>query len=57
MAKKKEKKQVLERTFNVPLRKEFMKVPRYRRANKAVKALKEFIELIMGFLKFIPIFS
>ncbi len=38
-----EKKIVLERSYNVPLRKEFMKAPRYKRAKKAVKALKEFI--------------
>ena len=33
----------LERTYNVPLRKEFMKVPRYKKTNKAVKALREYI--------------
>ena len=33
----------LERTYNVPLRKEFLKVPKYKRAKKAVKALKEFL--------------
>jgi large subunit ribosomal protein L31e len=43
MAKTKEAKKVLERTYNVPLRKEWIKVPRYKRAKKAVKALKEFI--------------
>ncbi len=45
MAKKKEEKSniVLERIYNVPLRKEFQKVPRYKRAKKAVKALKEFL--------------
>lgn len=32
-----------EREYIVPLRKEFRKVPEYKRANKAVKALKEFI--------------
>lgn len=44
MAKKEEKqKTVLERVYNVPLRKEFQKAPPYRRAKKAVTALHEFI--------------
>lgn len=43
MAKKPETKPVLERTYNVPLRKEWLKSPRYRRSKKAVTALKEFI--------------
>jgi len=42
MAEKKEKQEI-EREYNVPLRKEFMKVPRGKRTNKAVRALKEFI--------------
>ena len=44
MAKKekKEAKTVMERTYNVPLRKEFMKSPRWKRTKKAVKALREF---------------
>src|SRR3989344_5652234 len=33
----------LERTYNVPLRKEYMKAPRWNRSKKAVKALKEFL--------------
>ena len=33
----------LKRTYNVPLRKEFLKVPKYKRAKKAVKALKQFL--------------
>jgi len=41
--KKQEPKSVLEREFNVPLRKGWLKVPRYKRANKAVKTLKEFL--------------
>ena len=32
-----------ERIYNVPLRRECMKVPRYKRARKGVVALKEFI--------------
>jgi large subunit ribosomal protein L31e len=43
MAKKTEKKVVLERSYNVPLRKEFAKVANYKRAKKAMKALKEFL--------------
>lgn len=43
MADKKEKKTTVERTYNVPLRKEWLKVPRYKRSKKAVKALKEFL--------------
>jgi len=33
----------LERDYNVPLRKEFLKVPKYKRSKKAVMALKQFI--------------
>ncbi len=33
----------LERIYNVPLRKEFMKAPKYKRAKKAVTALKQFL--------------
>lgn len=33
----------LERVYNVPLRKEFMKTPKYKRTMKAVKALREFL--------------
>jgi len=45
MAKTKqtEPKQVLEREYIVPLRKGWLKVPEYKRANKAIKTLKEFI--------------
>jgi len=46
MAKKKEGKKaniILERTYNVPLRKEFMKSPRWKRTKKAVSALKKFL--------------
>ncbi len=32
-----------ERTYNVPLRKEFRKVPRWRKTKKAVTALREFL--------------
>ena len=34
---------MVERTYNVPLRKEWLKVPKYKRAKKAVKALKQFL--------------
>jgi|TARA_B100001964_G_scaffold200069_1_gene226767 large subunit ribosomal protein L31e len=44
MAKKEETtKIVLERTYNVPLRKEFQKVANWRKTEKAVTALKQFI--------------
>jgi large subunit ribosomal protein L31e len=33
----------IEREYVIPLRKEWMKVPRYRKTNKAVKAVKEFL--------------
>lgn len=41
--KTKETKKILERVYTVPLRKEWLKTPKYKRAKKAVKALKEFI--------------
>lgn len=41
--KKKEPKVVLERQYIVPLRSEWLKVPKHKRANKAVKALKQFM--------------
>ena len=31
----------LERSYTIPLRREFLKVPKYKRANKAIKTLKE----------------
>lgn len=34
---------IIERTYNVPLRREFLKSPRYRRAKKAIIVLKSFI--------------
>jgi len=45
MAKKKETgpKVELEREYVVPLRKGFLKVPKYKRATKAIKTLKEFL--------------
>ena len=39
----KEKTPLIERIYNIPLRKEFLKVPKYKRTNKAVKAIKEFL--------------
>ncbi len=47
MAKKKEtekKKVILEREYNVPLRKEFLKVQNNRKAKKAINALRQFIQ-------------
>ena len=44
MAKKEEApKTVLERVYNVPLRKEYQKAPNWKRTPKAVKALRQFI--------------
>ena len=48
MAEKKDKKKeeaeiILERVYNVPLRREWLKSPKYKRAKKAITALKEFI--------------
>ena len=33
----------IERTYNVPLRKEFQKVPRWKKTKKAVTALRQFL--------------
>ena len=41
MAKKEIK--MIERTYNVPFRKEFQKVPRWQKSQKAVKALRQFL--------------
>jgi large subunit ribosomal protein L31e len=42
--KKTEKKgERVERIYTIPLRKEWMKVPRYKRAKKTLKAIKEFM--------------
>ena len=38
-----ENKILFEREYVVPLRREWLKVPKYRRAKKAVRALKEFM--------------
>ncbi|MEK6873629.1 MAG: 50S ribosomal protein L31e [Nanoarchaeota archaeon] len=43
MAKADSKKTVIEREYTIPLRREFMKVPRHKRTPKAVKAVKQFI--------------
>jgi len=45
MAEKKEKEKaiVLERIYNVPLRREWLKVPMHKRAKKSVKALRQFL--------------
>jgi len=34
---------MLERTYNVPLRREWLKAPKYKRAKKAVTALRQFL--------------
>lgn len=43
MAEEKQNKIMFEREYVVPLRREWLKVPMYRRTKKAVKALKEFM--------------
>jgi len=43
MAKKEETKIVLDRVYNVPLRREFQKVASWRRTEKAVTALRQFV--------------
>jgi large subunit ribosomal protein L31e len=35
---------VEQKEYNIPLRKEFLKVPKYKRAKKAVTALKQFLQ-------------
>ena len=43
MAKTKPAEKTLERTYNIPLRKEYMKAPRWNRTKKAVTALRQFL--------------
>jgi len=43
MAKKTEEK-LLERVYNIPLRKEFRKVPRWKKTKKATTALRQFLQ-------------
>ena len=43
MAKTKTTEKTVERTYNVPLRKEYMKAPRWNRTKKAVTALRQFL--------------
>ena len=43
MAKKQEKEKVLERTYNVPLRKGTRRAPNWKRTKKAVSVLREFL--------------
>jgi len=44
MAKKEKKsKPILERVYNIPLKKETLKVPPFKKANKAVKTVRKFI--------------
>src|SRR3989338_11580624 len=42
-ADKKDEKIMLEREYIIPLRREWLKVPRYKRASKAIKAIKQFL--------------
>jgi len=34
----------MERIYNIPLRKEFSKAPRYKKASKSIRAIREFIK-------------
>jgi len=34
----------LERTYNIPLRREWLKAPKYRRAKRAVRAVEDFLQ-------------
>jgi len=43
MAEKKTPVEKIEKEYIIPLRRKWAKVPRYKRANKAVKAIKEFL--------------
>lgn len=43
MADKKDPTPVLERTYNVPLRREYQKAPRWKRTEKAVVGLRQFL--------------
>jgi len=43
MTDNKSAKIVLEREYNVPLRRKWLLVPKYKRAKKAIKTLKDFI--------------
>jgi large subunit ribosomal protein L31e len=43
MADKKTETNKLEREYVIPLRNKWKRVPRYKRANKAIKAIKEFL--------------
>ncbi len=43
MAKEKKTEKLFERTYTIPLRSEWLKAPRYRRAKKAIRAMKEFL--------------
>lgn len=43
MAKEKEDKMILERTYVVPLRRKSLNTPQYKRTNKAIKVLKQFL--------------
>jgi large subunit ribosomal protein L31e len=43
MAKKKETKEKIERSYNVPLRKEFREIVNYKKTPRAVRALRAFL--------------
>lgn len=41
---KTEKTKTLERTYNIPLRKEYLKAPKWRRTEKAVVGVRQFLQ-------------
>jgi large subunit ribosomal protein L31e len=43
MAKEKKPEKILERIYTIPLRPEWLKAPRYKRAKKAIRAIREFL--------------
>src|SRR3989338_5106209 len=43
MAKKTDPKKILERTYIIPLRREWLKAPKYRRAKRATTAVRSFL--------------
>ena len=43
MAKKKEEQKPEERVFTIPLRKEFSKAPKWKRTNKTIKTVREYL--------------
>ena len=51
--KKKEPKVVLEREYNIPLRRKFLNTPKYKRSKKAIKTVREFISELEEYWTFV----